>query len=299
MKTMLFLYNPTSGKGSIRTKLYGVLDIFTKQGYLVTARPTQSHGEATYLAAELGGKYDRIVCCGGDGTLSETVRGMMELEYPPPLGFLPVGSTNDCAANLRLPTDVKEAARVCAQGVASPVDIGFLGDKSFVYVAAFGALTEVAYDTPQDLKNTFGYLAYIMAGLAAIPSITPYHLRIEHDNGVLEDDFYFGMVCNTLSVAGMKIFPTEAVALDDGKFEAVFVRRSVNMADVSAALGAILRQEPVPRKKNSAIVTMYASRLRITSDRPVEWTLDGEYGGGYLLSEVDNRKQALVLIQGE
>lgn len=298
VKTMLFLYNPTSGKGIIAARLADVLEIFTRRGYLVTVYPTQCKGDATQIAQKLGASYDRVVCCGGDGTLSETVRGMMALEHPSPLGFLPVGSTNDCAATLHIPNDIDEAACVCAEGTPRPIDVGFLCGKSFVYVAAFGALTHVAYETPQDLKNTFGFFAYIMAGIAAIPAIVPYHLSIEHDGGVLEDDFYFGMVCNTVSVAGMKMIPAQEVALDDGAFEAVFVRRSVSVADMSAVLGAIFWQAR-PTNKSDAIVTMHTSHLRVTSDRPVHWTLDGEHGGSWKVSELENRNRALEMVQGE
>lgn len=116
---------------------------------------------------------------------------------------------------------MKAAQTASETGVPRPWDIGRLNGRPFVYVAAFGAFTEVSYDTPQDLKNTFGHLAYVMAGIASLPSITPYHLRIECDDQVLEDDFFYGMVCNTISVGGMKALPTDRVVLDDGLFEVI------------------------------------------------------------------------------
>lgn len=72
-------------------------------------------------------------------------------------------------------------------------------------MAAFGAFTHVAYATPQDLKNTFGHLAYVVEGIASLPTISPYHLKVEYDGQVLEDDFYFGMVRNALSIGGIKL----------------------------------------------------------------------------------------------
>ena len=85
MKTMLFLYNPTAGKGRVTADLAAVLDVFTKAGYLTTVYPTQGKADATRIAAELGGQFDRVVCSGGDGTLSETVSGLMQLDHPPVL----------------------------------------------------------------------------------------------------------------------------------------------------------------------------------------------------------------------
>ena len=89
---MLFLYNPTAGKGRVTADLAAVLDVFTKAGYLTTVYPTQGKADATRIAAELGGQFDRVVCSGGDGTLSETVSGLMQLDHPPVLGYIPFGS---------------------------------------------------------------------------------------------------------------------------------------------------------------------------------------------------------------
>ena len=169
MEPLLLIYNPTAGKGQLPDELAAVLDEFTKANWLVTAYPTQGKGDAARAARELGPRFHRVVCAGGDGTLSETVTGLMQLEKPPILGYIPFGSTNDCAANLGLPRIPRQAAAIAAgQGVPRPSDIGKLNGRPFVYVAAFGAFTKVAYETPQDLKNTFGHLAYVMAGIASV-----------------------------------------------------------------------------------------------------------------------------------
>ena len=233
MKRLLFVYNPTSGKGAITGNVTTIVDAFTKAGWLVTIYPTQGTGDATRVTRELAPQFDRVVCCGGDGTLSETAAGLLALPQPPLLGYIPSGSTNDCAATLRIPQGYKPAAELAA-GDTPPLkwDIGTLNDRPFVYVAAFGAFTEVAYDTPQELKNTFGHLAYVMAGIASLPSITPYHLKLEYDGQTIEDDFFYGMVCNTYSVGGIKNLPTDRVDLDDGLFEVILVRKPMNIFDI-------------------------------------------------------------------
>ena len=141
MKRMLFLYNPTAGKGAAAAHLSGVVDQFTKDGWLTTVYPTQGKKDATRVARELGSYYDRVVCCGGDGTLSETAAGLLELSRPPLLGYIPSGSTNDCGATLRIPRGYKKAAELAA-GDSEPLrwDIGTLNQQPFVYVAAFGLL---------------------------------------------------------------------------------------------------------------------------------------------------------------
>ena len=233
MKEALLIYNPTSGKGQLPGSLSPVLDVFTKAGWLVTVYPTQCKGDAVRAAKELGPRFQRVVCAGGDGTLSETVTGLMELSAPPMLGYIPSGSTNDCATTLNLPrSPIKSAAVAAGEGEPFHIDIGKLNGQPFVYVAAFGAFTHVAYATPQDLKNTFGHLAYVVEGIASLPTISPYHLKVEYDGQVLEDDFYFGMVRNALSIGGIKL-PQQDVELDDGLFEVDLVKKPVSLADVT------------------------------------------------------------------
>ena len=69
MNRLLFIYNPTSGTGQIKSSLSPVLDVFTKAGWLTTVYPTQCQGDAARAARELAPWFDRVVCAGGDGTV--------------------------------------------------------------------------------------------------------------------------------------------------------------------------------------------------------------------------------------
>ena len=301
MKPLLFLYNTTAGKGRVRQQLAGVLERLTRAGWLVSAYPTQGKGDAARVVRELGSSFERVVCAGGDGTLSQTVAGVMELapEQRPVVGFIPAGSTNDCAHNFGLPASLLTAASIAAgEGEPKALDVGKLNDTPFIYVAAFGAFTEVAYDTPQELKNAFGHLAYIMEGIGQLTNLTPYHLRVEHDGQVIEDDFLYGMVCNTFSIGGFKgpVLPADRVVLDDGLFEVVLVRKDIKMVDLSNVLTSLVRNVPVD---TAAVVSFETSRLTITSDMPIPWTLDGEYGGTYANSEVVNCPRAVTVVHGK
>ena len=297
MKNLLFIYNPTAGKGQIANSLSDILDILTKTGWLVTAYPTQKGGDAARIARELGSRYDRIVCAGGDGTLSETVSGLLELEHPPLLGYIPFGSTNDCAANLDLPKSPPKAALIAGEtGVPRPSDIGRLNGRPFVYVAAFGAFTQVSYETPQDMKNLFGHMAYIMEGIVSLPSITPYRMRIEYDGQVLEDEFYFGMVRNAYSIGGLRLPKPEQIALDDGLFEVDLIKKPVSLADLADGFQSLFTLSSLT---GGTWLHFRASRLTVTCDKEVPWTIDGEFGGSHAACDVVNHPQAITLICGK
>ena len=296
MKNLLFIFNPLAGKGSIRGHLPGVLDAFTKAGYLVTAYPTQSKGDAARVAAELGGQFDRVVCCGGDGTLSETISGLLALDPIPVLGYLPAGTTNDFSRNLNLPKGLEAAARAVAAGSVRKCDVGRFNHKTFIYVAAFGVFTDVSYDTPQEFKNAFGHLAYLLEGVTRLGSIQSYQLEITHDGGTLEGEFIYGMVSNTVSVGGFKGLPASEVKLDDGLFEVVLVRRPKTLPELQSIITTLLQQKATD---GGAVISFHTAKLRVTCPDPLPWTLDGEFGGDPLTAEIENNCQAIDLVWGE
>ena len=297
MKKLLFIYNPASGKGTVRGRLARVVETFAQQGWQVTVHPTRGKGDATRVVQEQGKDYQRVVCAGGDGTLSETVSGLVTLKEPPELGYIPTGSTNDCAYNLRLPVNIAKAAELAAgDGELASLDVGFLNDRPFVYVAAFGAFTTVAYDTPQQMKNAFGHMAYIAAGVGELANLAPYRIRVEWEDRVVEDEFLYGMVCNTYSVAGVRNVAGPRVALDDGLFEVVLVRKDVKLADFGAILHALMRGEIID---TPAVLTFETDRVTFIAQEEIPWTVDGENGGSYTQCQVTNRARALRVVRGK
>jgi len=79
VKKLLYIYNPTAGRKTAKMNLSDALEVFTRQGYEITVRPTQARGDAAAAVRDLGPEFDRVVCSGGDGTLNETVRGILAL----------------------------------------------------------------------------------------------------------------------------------------------------------------------------------------------------------------------------
>lgn len=296
MKKLLFIFNPQAGKGAIRGHLTAIMNTFTKEGWLVTAYPTQGKADATRIAVELAGGFDRVVCCGGDGTLNETIAGLLLLDPAPVLGYLPAGTTNDFSRNLHLPKVLEDAAYTAVTGPVRKCDVGRFNHRTFIYVAAFGAFTDVSYDTPQEFKNTFGHLAYLLEGVSRLGSIKSYPLEITHDNGTLEGEFIYGMVSNTISVGGFKGLPPSIVSLDDGLFEVLLVRRPKTLVELQSIITALLQQKTT---EGGAVIALHTSHLQVVSQEPLPWTLDGEYGGNPTVAEIENDCQAIELVWGK
>ena len=294
MQKILLIVNPVSGMNRARTALPSILQTLCTGGKMVTVCMTEYAGHAEELAAQLGAGFDVVACTGGDGTLSSVINGLMTVpaSVRPTLGYVPLGTVNDMASAYGIQKNPRMAAKRILEGKTIPLDVGKCTSGYFGYVIAFGAFTEVSYETPQDVKNVFGRLAYFAEGAANLQKLKPRHAVVEYDGGVLEDDFLFGAVSNSTSVAGiLKIDPTVAV-LDDGIFEVMLIRNPKNAADLNNALSSIITQNYTGEN----VMLLHSRKVKITCDEPVAWTRDGEDGGTVAVMEAEVCHRALRLL---
>lgn len=295
MEHIMMIVNPYSGKGKAKEMLCDIISLFGTHEYIITVYVTSPERRSSYFAETYGADYGLAVCIGGDGTLSDTVNGIMRLPYEkrPAIGYIPMGTANDVATTLRLPSDPKKAVMAVAHGSPVAFDIGQIGeDTFFTYIAAFGAFTEVSYETPQNIKNSLGHLAYVLGGIGSLATIKEHHVKIEYDGGELEGDYIFGGVTNTTSVAGIVKFSPDDVKLGDGLFEVILVKKPVSLPDLSKTVTAILNQDIV----SDSVTMLHTSRIKFTFDEPVKWTRDGEAGGEYKELEIRNCREAVKII---
>lgn len=293
MKKLYFILNLQSGKATISSKLAVVIDMFTKAGYEVTARPTQERMDACAAAKYACGQgFDLIVCSGGDGTLNEVIQGVMRSENKLPIGYIPAGSTNDFARGVGIPRNIIDAVQWIIDGKKYPCDIGSFNDKFFTYIAAFGAFTEVTYETSQQVKNVLGHVAYVLNGISRLKNIKSYHMKITYDDEIIEDNYIFGMVTNSSSVAGL--LSLNNFLLDDGLYEVTLIKTPGNPLDLQRIIHSLLNID-------IDIDTVYiksfrTSKIRFECDDELQWTIDGEFGGAYKTVDVCNNKQAIELM---
>ena len=257
MKRLLFIYNLHSGKGLIRNHLADIIDTFNKAGYETVVYSTQERADATRLAKELG-----------------------------------AGSTNDYAYSLGLPSQMKRCANVIAQEKFRAVDVGKFQENSyFVYVAAFGAFTEVSWNTPQKTKNALGHNAYILEGIRQVGNLKPYQVRFSFGDEEIAGECIYAMVYNSFSVGGMKNISGQNVELDDGKLNLMIVYRPDNAVDFSVMLADLVTKNP-----NSKFIANYEiSDLIVESDSDIDWVLDGEYGGSHKKVHIQAMPQAMKI----
>ena len=260
MQRVLFIYNRHAGKNKTWASLSDIINAMTEQDCLVTTYPTQYRGDAGEAIVRWSGDFDRVVVAGGDGTLSEAVAGAARLPQPPLLGYIPVGTTNDFAKNLNLPLDsLTDLAVTAVTGVPCTHDMGRFNGQPFLYVAAFGAFTEIAYSTPQ--TNLYG------------------------------------MVSNTTSVGRFRNFPPGNPDLSDGLLEVTLISPVRDVKDVEELSRALLMTDP--SILNSMLTTFPARKVKITAANELLWTLDGEAGGAHRVVEIEAVHNAYTILHGK
>lgn len=292
LKRMMLIINPVSGRRTSLRFLPDIIKIFNEHGYVVSVFPTGSCGDAIKLCERYSNDFEIVVCIGGDGTLNETVSGIVRSCGSAPIGYIPSGSTNDFAACHKLSSDLLTAALNIAEGTPIQLDIGQFGDRYFSYIAAFGAFSWLSYKTPQNLKNIFGHSAYILDAVKDLPKIKAHHLRFNLNGSTCEDDYIFGAICNSTSIAGTISLPSDVVDTSDGKFEVLLVHKPQTLADFQSILTGILSQD-----YSSPFIDFYQTeRLSIEAPENLIWSLDGERCDGAKSFEVINLNKRLTLI---
>ena len=290
-KKLLFIFNPKSGKGLIKTHLADVVDKMVKAGFSVTIYPTQDRGDATRKVIEDGQYFDRIVCSGGDGTLDEVVSGMYRAGLKIPIGYIPAGSTNDFGKSVGISNEISKAVTAAVSDQLYPCDLGKFNEENFVYIAAFGMFTEISYETPQALKNMLGHLAYILSAAKSLASIPNYSMQIEVEGRSIQDNFIYGMVTNSISVGGFQGMTGKDVKLDDGEFEVTLIKHPANLIELNEIVSCLLN-----RIDNSDLIYSFkAKELHVMSEEAIPWTRDGEFGGVHNEVHIENLHHAMQI----
>ena len=277
-KNVLLIINPKSGDGEAKRWVYDMADKFLTCYDFVTVYFSKCAGDIIRVVREKASVYDAVVCCGGDGTLSETINGIHESGACPMLGYIPTGTVNDFATSHKIPKGIKGAIEKIVTGTPTPYDIGILGDRCFSYVAAFGAFTDVAYLTPQISKASFGKTAYIAEAVKRLFSLAPIEVTYICDGKEVSDKFIYGMVANSKTVGGLRFFEgNSAEDLRDGKLEVLLIRFPNTAGELQEALAGLL----TPKVENDFVRRFQTDEITFRFHGSAPWTLDGEFGGDY------------------
>lgn len=296
MKKVLLLVNGSAGRKQGKDSLYDIVRALALRDCEVTVYPIEpgTSLDSSLIIAAKAADFDVVACFGGDGTLNHVVSGLLDNGIRKPVGYIPGGSTNDFVKNFTDDIDIESVCDGIANGTIYSYDIGKLNDRYFNYVAAFGAFTEVSYSTDQAAKNLFGHGAYVVKAVSSLSDALSYSrkMRVYHDDQITEGEFIYGAVSNSPFVGGMTLPYSRDAKLNDGLFEAVFVTAPKNAVE----LATVLSDLATGYLDSQYVMTFETKALKVESDMPVDWTVDGEFGGSYKSAEIEVLPRAVDLM---
>jgi len=276
IKRARLIYNPSSGREEMRKRLPDILQKLDRGGIEVSCYATSGEGDATLAASEAVERgYDMIIAAGGDGTLYEVINGIAHKEHRPPLGILPVGTTNDFARAMGIPKNWEYACDLIISQYTKAIDVGMANDRYFINIAGGGSLTELTYDVPSKLKTMVGQLAYYMKGMEKMTRLRPTELKIEAEGvGSFHDEFMMFLICNSNSVGGFERLAPDSL-LDDGLLDVLLISKC-NLAEFIRLVTLALRGEHL---NDPHVIHFRTRQMKVTTPDYVQINLDGEYGG--------------------
>ncbi|SEI09130.1 lipid kinase, YegS/Rv2252/BmrU family [Halobacillus karajensis] len=273
MKQAMLIVNPSSGKEEALDHVETIKEILTEKGYEVSVAQTEKELDATkYCQGACKDEFDLIVSMGGDGTLHETINGMVDQTHRPLLGIIPLGTVNDFARALDIPLQVEEAVDVLRSDQTKAVDIGRFNDQYFVNIVAAGAVAEATSEVTPEQKTKFGSLAYMMEGMKTLTNHS-YPIRIEYDDKAWEGESFLFLAALTNSAGGFENLSPEA-EVNDGKIHGYVVPK-VSMIRLATIASAIVRGN---LKDEKDVQYFKADRIRLTSKEELVTNVDGEEG---------------------
>lgn len=299
-KKLLFIMNPKAGLMQTGKYLTDIIELFSCNNYLTSVVMTEKASDGKNFVQKYGSGMDLIVCAGGDGTFNEIVDGIISSEFNIPIGYIPSGSTNDFGSSVGLPKGIMDAANMIMDGKERKLDIGMFNYRYFCYVASFGAFTSTSYSVPQNLKNIMGHLAYILKGIGDIINIKPVHGKFIKDEGtpyerIFEDDYIFGAICNSKSLAGILKLDNLDIDMNDGMMELILIRSPKNIIELNNIVIALLNGS----FDATNIELVSAQTVSVEIEKGTNWTIDGEYEKGAEKINIKTLRSAIRLITGE
>ncbi|MCR5420373.1 MAG: YegS/Rv2252/BmrU family lipid kinase [Lachnospiraceae bacterium] len=294
-RKMLFVYNPHSGRGEIGIALSDILWRFTVSGYDVTVHPTSAPRDGKDYITDNAKDYDIIVSAGGDGMLHELFSGIVASGEDITCGYIPSGTVNDFATSLMISKNPIDAAEIIVNGKIKLIDAGVFNGDIFSYVAAFGLFTGVSYSTDQNMKNALGPLAYL---IEALKNMEPgnflrssVHAVIKTEDREYEGAYIFGYAGNTLSVGGMTNIIPEDAQMNDGLLDCLFIKTPASIIELDRIRQALM----MGRLDIEEIIRFKTNSVEVLTDKPVAWTLDGEYGGKTDKADIGIRNRVIKI----
>jgi len=278
--TAKVILNPYAGRWNALKRIAEVETVLqeTHIEYELTITESPGHGTSLSFQSVLNG-FNPIISAGGDGSISEVVNGMMMAvkENPkiqmPSIGIMPLGSANDLAINLELPTELKEAAKVIAAGNVHKMDLGLVNEHYFDNNSAVGLEPTITL-IQQDIKHIHGVLRYLLATLIGINRNPQWTMHLKWEGGEYLGPLTLVTVGNNPLTGGL-FYMTPHADPFDGLLTFVYGYMPTRF-EILRLLPRTMKRGKGSYVENPNIHEINSTWLRIRSETPTPMHADGE-----------------------
>lgn len=293
---VLVTYNPKSGTQKITKNQEFVKSKLKDAGYDVEFYPSPAPRSITEYIKNNGNNYDMILTSGGDGTLNETITGMMQGDVKTKLAYIPSGTVNDVGHILKLSKKIKKGIKIATTGIPVKMDIVKINDNYSAYIIAAGKFTAISYDISYKSKKRWGKLAYGFRLLKELPKEAGMRLRLILPDGTTYSNCYVVFGFNWQQFGGFKIYRKNKPYLNDGLLDLTVVEKTKHWSWFRA-LRFILRGDRL--KKKDGVRTFTTNKVRIESDKELDYNVDGEFAFTSKYADIEVIKQAIEIVVPE
>lgn len=269
-KRLAIITNPASGQDKPFLNIFN--DTFRQHEIDWDLMVTKKADDGTLLAEKaLADGYDVVAAYGGDGTVMEVARGLINTDKP--LMILPGGTQNALALELGISPDLARAAALIDDSVATTraIDVGIFNDKHFLIRAGLGYEAEIVDDASRELKTRFGMWAYFFAAVSKIrdPKMTKFEITI--DGRVIEEEGFAFFVANSGSIGKTGFTFDPNIRLDDGVLD-VLIMKSPDVGSLLQIITGVVSQN-----RNEDIFPRYTGKnVTVKADRMLKSQVDGD-----------------------
>ena len=201
------------GARAEREDVRHLIDWVRAKGHLVEAHVTLEAGDGRRMAAAAArAGVDVVVAAGGDGTVNEVVNGLDG--YDTPLGIIPLGTANDFAAQAGIPTDADHAMDVILRRKPVRIDTASLNGRRFLNVSTGGVGAEATAETPPEVKESLGTVAYAISGMRKLADFASYRASFRGPDFTYDGEFLMFAVGITRATGGGTLVTPNASATD-------------------------------------------------------------------------------------
>jgi len=220
----MVILNPVAGKGKVQKTYQIIKSELEKRGITSAYELSSKKGEIKRLSfkcVERG--YERVIICGGDGTVHEVMQGLVNTDVV--LGIIPLGTGNDLGRTLGIKKDIPFACSVIEKGQEKRIDVARVnGDNFFAGVGAMGFDSEVAALAEQFKSFAPGILIYILAILAKLLTYKFKRLKLRFNDEEYNGEVLLAAFGNSRFYGGgIKITPQAKI--DDGILDLCVIKR--------------------------------------------------------------------------